>query len=112
MFERTRLGRRGCDPGQMQTVHVLVEPGSAAREEVPLEPLEDGRYRALATPGLAGGFAADDVIELGEDGAAVVVARAGNVGVQLLARTHDPSDVHAMVDRAEQIGGWLDGSQD
>jgi hypothetical protein len=66
-------------------------------------------YRALATPGLADGFAADDVIELDAAGSASVIERGGNLGVQVYSDRHDPEAVGRLVDDAEALGGWLDG---
>jgi uncharacterized protein DUF4265 len=109
VFERTRLGRSGRDPEQIATVGVLVDGESLVREEVPVESVEDGRYRVLATPGLAQGFAAEDVITVGDDGHVRVLERAGNVGVQILADAHDPDAVRWLVDETEHLGGWLDG---
>jgi hypothetical protein len=112
VFERTRFGRRGLDPDCLEVVRVLVEPGSTAREEIPVERTGTaaGRYRALTTPGLAQGFAADDVVEVDDEGIVTVVERAGNVGVQFLAAQHDHKAVIALVDEAERLGGWLDAS--
>lgn len=112
VFERTRLGRSDRDPDQIPTVRVVVERGSSVVEEVPVEPLREGRSRALATPGLAQGFAADDVFELDAHGDAVVVERAGNVGVQILAERHDLAQVADLIDAAERLGGWLDGFEE
>ena len=64
----------------------------------------------LTTPGLAQGFAANDVIEVDDQGAVAVVERAGNVGVQFLSEQHDEPAVNALVDEAERLGGWLDAS--
>ena len=87
----------------------MVESGRDTREEIPVQALEDQQYQALVTPALANGFAADDVIALDDRGFARVIARGGNVGVQLFASAHDCSRVEALVDEAEALGGWMDG---
>jgi Domain of unknown function (DUF4265) len=109
VYELTRLGRLGINPEDVATALVCVEAESTAREEVPVEMLGNGRVRVLATPGLAQGFAADDVIELDDGGAIVSVERAGNIGVQLLAPQHERSHVLDLAHEVEDLGGWLDG---
>ena len=74
-----------------------------------MQELNDGTHRALVTPALAGGFAGDDVIALSADGVPQVIARGGNVGVQLFALAHDEANIEALADEAERLGGWLDG---
>jgi hypothetical protein len=78
-------------------------------EQVPVEPVAPARFRVLATPGLADGCAADDVIELDPEGNVSVVDRGGNLGVQVYPRAHDPEAVRQLVDATEALGGWLDG---
>jgi len=110
VFQRTRLGRRGLDPDHLEVVHVLVDPGVMSREEIPVERTAAGYCRALTTPGLAQGFAADNVIEVDDQGTVSIVERAGNVGLQFLAEHHDEMAVTALADEAEKLGGWLDAA--
>jgi len=112
MFERSRLGRSGRDPDEIEVVWIVDandESGRRVREEVPVDPVAGGRYRVLATPGHLEGLAAGDVIELDEAGAATLVQRGGNVGVQIYCADQEPAAVHRLIDAAEDLGGWLDG---
>jgi hypothetical protein len=112
MFERTRLGRTGRSPDQFATISVVAEvnaDGRVVREEVPVEPVDRGRFRALCTPGIAHGFAADDIIEVDAEGTARTRERAGNVGVQIYVAEHDDEEVLRVIEGAEALGGWLDG---
>ena len=112
MYERTRLGRSGRAPDGIPTVGVVAghaPGGRAVHEELAVEPVAPARYRVLATPGLADGFAADDVVELDVEGNATVVERGGNLGVQIHSRAHDDEAVGRLVDATEALGGWLDG---
>ncbi len=112
MYERSRLGRSGRSPDEILTVLVVAghaANGNPVHEEVPVEPEAPSSYRVLATPGLADGFAADDVIELDAEGKATVIERGGNLGVQIYSRVHDDEAVRQLIDAVEALGGWLDG---
>lgn len=112
MFERTRLGRSGRQLDAIPTIRVVAGHGTggqAAYEEVPAEPVGEGRFRVLATPGIAGGLAADDVVELDADGLATVVKRGGNLGIQVYSETHPADALETLIRAIEDLGGWLDG---
>src|SRR2546421_11970821 len=95
----------------MPAVRLLVALGPSGRpvyENVPAEP-EDGRWRLVASPGLAMGAAAGDLLDVRDDRSFDVVDRGGNVAVHVSA----PPGVDAEVDRLrgtfEELGGWCDG---
>jgi hypothetical protein len=114
VFERSRMGRTGRDPDTIPVIRVLAgtkSSGEPAFEQVPADPAGDGRHVILATPGLARGVAAGDVVELDERGEARVVESGSNVGVQIYSSAHDAAALAELLDDTEGIGGWLDGYQ-
>ena len=85
--------------------------GEPVFEEVPVEALDERRYRLLASPGLLDGLASGDVFERADDGSYAVVTRSGNLCVQVW---YPHQDLHARVDaellpEVNALGGWLDG---
>jgi hypothetical protein len=112
MFERSRLGRSGRHPHEIPTINVVVgqSDGQPVLEEIPADPIGEGRFRLLATPGIAEGLAADDIIELDSGGRATVVQRGRNLGIQVYSDHHHAAEaVDALIDAIEGLGGWLDG---
>jgi hypothetical protein len=110
MHRRSRLWRAGHDLDAIETIRLIAghrSTGQPVYEEVPIERTGDA-IRVLATPGMAFGIAADDLIEI-HDGAASVVARAGNVGIQVLQPAVREPDAMRLIDAIERIDGWLDG---
>jgi hypothetical protein len=110
MLPRSRLWRTTPDLDAIETTRLIAgyrSTGEPVYEEVPIERVGD-TMRVLATPGMANGVAADDLIEI-HDGVAVVVSRGGNVGVQVLQPAASEADANRLVDMIEGIAGWLDG---
>ena len=62
----------------------------------------------MSTPGLVLGVAADDVVQVGDDGRFEVLQRGGNVAVQVTTQQAQ-AEVQKLVADVEGIGGWLDG---
>ena len=96
------------------TVELFVDvtsDGERFYEEVPVEPLDDDRFRILASPGLVDGLAAGDVFELRPEGRFEIVKRSGTLAVQILYPDEDLGErVDAeLLPGAESLGGWLDG---
>lgn len=96
------------------TIEILAghrSDGSPVMEAVPATPADERScYRLLASPGLAEGAAAGDLLRLRSDGGFEVYERGGNVAVQLFARTFPSESVEDVRARVEELGGcWLDG---
>jgi hypothetical protein len=95
----------------MTTVRLLVQIGRSGRpvhEDVPAEP-EGRRWRLLASPGLAMGAAAGDLLEVRDDQSFEVVERGGNVAVHVSAPPGADADVDRLKGEIEGLGGWSDG---
>ena len=95
----------------MPTVRLLVQLGPSGRpvhEDVPAEP-EGDRWRLLASPGLAMGTAAGDLLEVREDHSFEVVERGGNIAVHVSAPPNADADVDRLKGTIEDLGGWSDG---
>jgi hypothetical protein len=89
------------------TLLVDISPsGEPVYEQVTAEALPDGRFRLLASPGLALGTAAGDVIEVADDGTPLVVERGGNLALQVFA-PDVVADALGLLLRP--LGGRLDG---
>src|SRR4029453_8122454 len=95
-----------------QHVCLLIEDrgGRPIVETVHAEPLGNGHYKLLHSPGLVQGIAAGDEFRFtGVNGAFEVLSRAGNIVVQLYADA-DVEPFAAEVDNSVRaIGGALDG---
>jgi hypothetical protein len=110
MHPRSRLWRTTHDFDAIETTRLIAgyrSTGEPVYEQVPIERVGDA-IRVLATPGMATGIAADELIEI-RDGEAVVVSRGGNVGVQVLQPAVSEADGNRLVDEIEGIAGWVDG---
>ena len=87
--------------------------GGLVMENVPATPMgEPDTFRLTASPGLAIGVAAHDVVRVAPDGAFCVLERGGNLAVQILARGLSDETIDAVAGHVEQLGGYLDGGSD
>jgi hypothetical protein len=88
--------------------------GKPVMEAVPAVALSEGNaFRLSATPGLAAGCAAGDVVRVSADGSFVVTHYGGNLGIQLLVEPSSGSvSFEHLVGRVESLGGYLDGGSD
>jgi hypothetical protein len=92
-------------------VRLLVSPGPSARavyEDVSARPTTNGEWVLGASPGLALGTAAGDVVEVDRDGAFRVISRGGNVAVHVGAPAAASSQRDALTQAIRALGGWLD----
>ena len=79
-------------------------------EPVHVNPLGEKTYRVLFSPGLAYGIAADDEIQLLDDGQYEVTRRGRNLAVRVLSAKSLSEHAHALTDQVrERLGGRLDG---
>src|SRR5262245_43464150 len=102
--ERTRLVN-------VDTVRLLVETGPSGRpvhEDVPAA-REGGDWRLKASPGLAMGTAAGDLLRVGQDHAFDVLERGRNIAVHVSAPATARSELAALKNKLESMGGWCDG---
>jgi len=95
------------------TVRLLVQQGSSGRpvlEEVPAA-REGDLWRLTASPGLALGAAAGDLLRVGDDHAFDVLERGRNIAVHVSAPAAGPARTELARLRAtlESLGGWCDG---
>ncbi len=100
--------------GLTTTMHVLLQVGESqgkpAYEPVHVESLGERRFTLLFTPGLAYGVAADDVIEVAEDGSYEVLTRGRNVAVQVFTEQPAAEIEDGLTDKVQsELGGRLDG---
>jgi hypothetical protein len=87
---------------------VTVDEGGV--ENLLAEPLADGRFRLVCTPGLIQGFAADDVIRYHADRrSAELVSRGMKVGVQFYHPALDDRVVAHIEGQVTAVGGSVDG---
>ncbi|MFE1957831.1 DUF4265 domain-containing protein [Streptomyces sp. NPDC059479] len=98
--------------GRADAVRLLVETGPSGRpvfENVPARDLGEGRWRLLASPGLATGAAAGDTLAVAGDGGFTVTGRAGNVAVHVSAPASAEERLGELTVQVKALGGWLDG---
>ena len=82
------------------------------RESVPAMSLGENRYRLLASPGLAGGFAEGDEVEQTSNGYRLI-QRSGNVCVQISFEfIINEEGVRSVSQLVANAGGFLDGGRD
>lgn len=96
----------------MTNVRLLVQLGPSGQpvhEDVPAEQ-EGGRWRLLASPGLAMGAAAGDLLDVRGDRSFDVVERGGNIAVHVSAPPGKDADVNRLKGTIEGLGGWRDGT--
>lgn len=94
------------------TIHLVAGAGSAGqvvREVVLVRQSSPDTYEVLASPGLVLGVAAGDTIRLTAPGEFDVVARGGNVCVQLFRGSGVAEVEELATRRLSSVGGWLDG---
>lgn len=87
--------------------------GGLVLEAVHAMPMgEPDTFRLTASPGLAQGVAAHDVVRVSPDGAFCVLERGGNLAVQILARGLSDESIDTVAGHVERLGGYLDGGSD
>jgi hypothetical protein len=94
-----------------ETVRLLVTTGPSGRpvhEDVPAR-REGERWRLTASPGLAVGAAAGDLLDVEADHSFQVVERGRNVAVHVGAPASDRAALARLRSQLEQLGGWCDG---
>ena len=95
-------------------MHVLLRVGGSieepAFEPVHVAPLGGRSYQVIFSPGLAYGIAADDEIEIQDDGTYVVTCRGRNLAVRVLSPTSLAEHAQSLTSQVQQVlGGRLDG---
>ena len=103
----------------MAPIHVRLLAGTKSSgepvlEAVPAAPAGQPQTFVLtATPGLATGCAAGDVVRVANDGTFIVSQRGGNLGVQVVAPAEtDETGFASLTAAIESLGGYLDGGSD
>ncbi len=96
-----------------ETVHVPVGQASSGNEVVEsllVEPVGEGIYRLLRSPGLADGLAAGDLFRLlpGEEAGFEILKRGGNLAVQIYHDGEQTPALLAAVAALESLGGTRD----
>lgn len=87
--------------------------GSAVDELVAASRLAGGRYLVRLSPGLYKGIAAGDEIEYNPvTKSAKVLARGGNVAIQVFHKGIPGVIIESLKKRAVGIGGWIDGEDE
>jgi hypothetical protein len=92
-------------------VRLLVSPGPSGRpvyEDVSARATGNGSWVLDASPGLALGTAAGDVVEVDPDGTFRVISRGGNVAVHVGAPAEMNPQRDALTEAIRALGGWLD----
>lgn len=101
------------DRGVVLDVRMDREDEPEGIEHVRAEPICNGLFRLLLTPGLVSGFAAGDLVGYNADARSLtLVDRGGNVGVQFF---HPRLQGHVLAHVEEQVksvGGTVDGRLD
>lgn len=95
----------------MDTVRLLVETGPSGRpvhEDVPAV-REGDDWRLKASPGLAMGAAAGDLLRVGPDYAFDVLERGRNIAVHVSAPATASGELATLQTKIESMGGWCDG---
>lgn len=95
----------------METVRLLVETGPSGRpvhEDVPAA-REGDNWRLRASPGLAMGAAAGDLVRVAPDHSFDVLERGRNIAVHVSAPAAARRELDALKSRLESLGGWCDG---
>ena len=85
--------------------------GKPAKEPVHVADLGEGRFRLLYSPGLVQGIAAGDEFRLrDDDGRFDVLARSGNLALQVFSPVPIGELRTELAARVSRLGGTLDGS--
>ncbi len=107
--------RHHC-PVDRVSIHLLAGKNSVddrVMEAVPATPLDEpSTFVLAATPGLAQGTAAQDIVRVHDDGSFEVVRRGGNLAVHVLARGLGDGAYAQLEADVERLGGYLDGGAD
>ncbi len=95
-------------------MHVLLQVGESqgkpAYEPVHVESLGEKRFTVLFTPGLAYGVAADDVLEVEDDGSYEVLTRGRNIAVRVFTEQPATEIEDELTARVQtELRGRLDG---
>ena len=113
-----RMARGAPGGWKADVVHEHVElfagvnrRGEPVLEQVPAEMLEPSRFRVTATPGLAWGCAAGDVLDVHPDGTFDVARRGGSVAIHVTGRL-DQSVVDRLRDEFAPLGATVEAPQD
>jgi hypothetical protein len=96
----------------VETVRILVEQGPSGRpvlEEVPAV-REGDAWRLTASPGLAMGAAAGDLLRVAADHAFEVLERGRNIAVHVSAPVKASPQLVKLRNTLEAMGGWCDGT--
>ncbi|HET6250414.1 MAG TPA: DUF4265 domain-containing protein [Tepidisphaeraceae bacterium] len=97
----------------MEEIKLIIghRSGKPFFETVPAERIAENTYRVLATPGLAPGVAAGDIIvrDATDPLGFRVIERSGNVALQVFFENDPRFDESQVTTIITAIGGWLDG---
>jgi hypothetical protein len=95
--------------GRLNLLAGLSRDGHPVFEEVLVDPQGTGKYLLTSSPGIVLGVAAGDLLEVSSGGQFTVLARGGNLCIQIFRE----AGTDAMTAQAEQaaasLGGRLDG---
>jgi hypothetical protein len=94
------------------TVRLLAGKAPSGRpvfEDVPADRTAPATWMLSASPGMAMGAAAGDVVRVRPDGTFDVLTRAGNVAVHVAGPTAATEQFDRLVESVEKLGGRLDG---
>jgi len=95
----------------VDTVRLLVETGPSGRpvhEDVPAA-REGDNWRLKASPGLAMGAAAGDLLHVGQNYAFDVLERGRNIAIHVSAPATAGNELTTLQTKIESMGGWCDG---
>lgn len=96
------------DVRNVQLLTASHRPGAERYEGVPMIPLGSGIYRLAASPALVPGLAAGDEVLPMPGGTYDLVARGGNVAVQVFADDFEEGPLDDLRARVAEHGGRLD----
>ncbi|MEV4319120.1 DUF4265 domain-containing protein [Actinocrispum sp. NPDC049592] len=94
------------------TVRLLAGTAPSGRpvfENVPADRTAPDEWTLTASPGMAMGAAAGDVVRVRPDGRFDVLTRAGNIAVHAAGPTSATGQFDRLVQAVERLGGRLDG---
>jgi hypothetical protein len=104
--------------GLVTHAHVLLLASNDGEDPVlestPAREERAGEWLLLATPGLAQGFAAGDVVRVGVDGAFAVLHRGGNVSINVYSdgTTDMKRSFTLLTDLMASLGGTVEAPDD
>jgi hypothetical protein len=94
-----------------ETIQLLAATGPSGKpvyEELLVEPCGPETYKLVASPGLVLGIAAGDTIRVAGSDSFEIVARGGNLCIQIFSRDIDEIEEFA-TEAMARVGGRLDG---